>query len=144
MALVTVRSFRDPVAAELAKSLLESRGISAFVFDQYVTGIYWLYSYAIGGVRVKVDESDLESAREVLRSTDCVQTTPDGDGEPVDTDVCPLCGSDEIEAALAQRIARVISLTIGLPLVAWLHLDRCRSCGYTWKAVPSEPAEIPA
>jgi len=141
MALVTVRSFRDPVAAELARSLLESRGIRAFVFDQHVTGIYWLYSYAIGGVRVKVDESDLESAREALRSSDDARPEEE---EPGDADVCPACGSEEIETAPAHRIARAASLWIGLPLLPWRRLDHCRSCGHTWKPAPSKASAIPA
>jgi hypothetical protein len=145
MGLVTVRSFRDPVAAELAKSLLESRGIPAFVFDQHVTGIYWLYSYALGGVRVKVDQSELESAREALRSSEGVELAANTEEEePGDEDACPACGSHEVETAPAHRIASAASLWIGLPLLPWRRLDHCRSCGHTWKPAPSERAEIPA
>lgn len=67
MALVTVRSYRDPIDAELAKARLEGAGIPAFLADQHVVAIQWLYSIAIGGVKVNVEDSDLAFAREVLR-----------------------------------------------------------------------------
>ena len=142
MGLVTVRSFRDPIDAELAKSLLESQGIRAFVFDQYFTGINWLYSLALGGVKVKVDEGDLESAREALRSSEDAEL--DAAPESDDADVCPACGSREIEAAPIQRVSKFASLWIGLPIPLGRGVDRCRSCGHTWKPAPSEPAPIPA
>jgi len=142
MGLVTVRSYRDPIAAELAKSLLESQGIRAFVFDQYFAGINWLYSLALGGVKVKVDASDLESAREVLRSSE--DAGLEATAESGDADACPACGSREIEAAPIQRVSKFASLWLGLPIPLGRHVDRCRSCGHTWKSAPTEPTPIPA
>ena len=70
MALVTLRSYRDLVDAELARAKLESEGIRSFAFDQHIVGVQWLYSFAIGGVKVKVDEADLAASQLSLRASD--------------------------------------------------------------------------
>jgi hypothetical protein len=64
--LTVVARFREPSLAHLAKSKLESEGILAVVFDEYIVGVQWLYSDAIGGVRVLVRESDQIEARHLL------------------------------------------------------------------------------
>ena len=48
----TVASFRDASQARPAKGRMEAEGISAFVLDEYLVGIDWMYSQAIAGVKV--------------------------------------------------------------------------------------------
>lgn len=67
--LVTVAAFSQPYQAELAKAHLESEGIQAFLSDEYVVGINWFLSNAVGGVTLQVAEPDAVAAREIL-STD--------------------------------------------------------------------------
>jgi hypothetical protein len=64
MALVTLRSYRNLIDAELAIAQLEAAGISAVVVDQELGS---MFSAAIGEVRVQVDESNLAIARGLLR-----------------------------------------------------------------------------
>ena len=64
MDLVTLRTYRNPVDAEVAKTKLESAGIPAHLIDENLAAIY---SGVVGGVRVQVAQSDLELARQVLR-----------------------------------------------------------------------------
>ena len=61
--MITVATFSKPEEAHLLRSQLESAGIPAFVKDEMTVQMYWLYSDAIGGVRVQIDENDLEAAR---------------------------------------------------------------------------------
>ena len=107
MALVTLRSYRDPIDAELARSQLESAGIAAFLLDRHLASIQWLYSNAIGGVKLQVEESDLEAAREVLadrREGDLVEI-PESELPPSEGDACPRCDSTEVRASRVQRTA---------------------------------------
>ena len=64
MALVTLRSYRNLIDAELAIAQLEAAGIPAVVVDQQLGSTF---SAAIGEVRVQVDESNLAIARGLLR-----------------------------------------------------------------------------
>ncbi|WP_161967393.1 putative signal transducing protein [Fimbriiglobus ruber] len=52
--------------AEIAKSLLEAEGIRAVISNEYLVGMYWLWSNAFGGIPVQVLEEDVEQATIVL------------------------------------------------------------------------------
>lgn len=67
--LITIASYSQPYQAEIAKAHLEAEGIPAFLSDEYLVSINWLYSNAVGGVRLQVAETDVETARVIL-STD--------------------------------------------------------------------------
>jgi len=142
MPLVTVRSYRDPIDAEIAKTRLEDAGIRAFVFDQYVVGIQWLYSRAIGGVKVEVEESDLDHAARVLgedRSGDVAEEP--GSVDP--TELCPACGSPDAHRSRVQRNAAVISLLTSLPFIVWRRRWVCDRCGHSWQPPLSPRSEVP-
>ncbi|MGD9367294.1 MAG: hypothetical protein PVH87_16460 [Desulfobacteraceae bacterium] len=67
---VTLASFLDPPIAYLAKSRLEYEGIPVWVADDYHINLKWTISMALGGVKIKIIEADMEDALKVL-STDC-------------------------------------------------------------------------
>ncbi len=68
MALIKLESFEFVWEAELAKSLLESEGIQAFVFDGEHIRINWALSHALGGVRVMVNKTDFPEAQQILQN----------------------------------------------------------------------------
>jgi hypothetical protein len=61
--LVTVRSFYTTPEAELAKTVLESAGIQAFVLDGNMAS---MLSNAVGGAKVQVNDQDAARATEIL------------------------------------------------------------------------------
>ncbi len=62
--IVTIASFYHPPEAQLLSAKLKSAGIPSFVADENL--VNWVYSYAIGGVRLQVFKSDVSRARKVL------------------------------------------------------------------------------
>jgi hypothetical protein len=64
--LTLIASFSHPFEAHLAKGKLESEGIEAYIADENIVGINWLYSNLVGGVKLKVREIDREKALEIL------------------------------------------------------------------------------
>jgi hypothetical protein len=145
MALVTLSSYRDPIDAELARTRLDDAGIPAIVVDQHLISIQWLYSGTIGGVKIKVEDSDLEIAREVLRedrSADLL-SIPESQTQLAGGDRCPMCGSSEVEISRVQRNLAAISLGTGIPLAAWRRRWICKSCNHSWRRRPAERAEVP-
>jgi hypothetical protein len=70
--MTTVRTCSDLAEAEVIKSMLEGSGVAAFVPDE--NSVLW--SNAIGGIRVQVDDADVDRANEVLRQSDQVATEP--------------------------------------------------------------------
>lgn len=58
----TIARFQEPEQAHLFRSFLASRSIPGWVFDEHTVQMAWLYSSAIGGVRVMVDDVDRDEA----------------------------------------------------------------------------------
>lgn len=54
--MITIAAFREPAPARIARGFLDSAGIPAEVADEYLVGIHWLYSNAVGGVKLNVPE----------------------------------------------------------------------------------------
>jgi hypothetical protein len=145
MALVPVNSYRDPIEAELAIVRLEQAGISATLVDKYLTSIQWLYSNAIGGVKVMVEDADLDAARKALNEVQPpgLRTLPEAI-ESVGIEArCPSCGSEEVHASRLQRNAAAISLLVNLPLIAWRKSWVCDACGHAWRRTPSVDPKLP-
>lgn len=65
-AFITVATFSHPFEAEVLRTKLESEGIRAFIRNQHIVRMNWLYSAAVGGVEVQVRERDVRRAREVM------------------------------------------------------------------------------
>jgi Putative prokaryotic signal transducing protein len=64
--LVAVRRFRDLPEALVAKGLLDSANIGCFLSDENTVRMDWLWSNALGGVRLWVREDDLAESTALL------------------------------------------------------------------------------
>ena len=74
MGMVTVRQYTNPIELELDKTLLEEAGIPAFVADEYRRSLGY---GGVLGVRLQVEDADLERARRVLDEREGVAPLPD-------------------------------------------------------------------
>jgi hypothetical protein len=75
MSMVTVRQYINPSEAELDKTLLEEAGIPVFLADENSMSIG--YGGVLGGVRLQVEDADLDRARRVLNEREGVTPLPD-------------------------------------------------------------------
>jgi hypothetical protein len=64
--MAVVAAYSKPEEAHLIRSVLEGNGVTAYVRDEHIVALDWLYSNAIGGVKVEVADEDLARAREIL------------------------------------------------------------------------------
>lgn len=64
----TVASFSKPFEAHLLIARLEANGIRAFARDENLVTLDWLYSNAVGGVKIDVADEDYERALELLET----------------------------------------------------------------------------
>jgi hypothetical protein len=64
--IVNLRKYMTLPEALLAKSILESAGIEAFLGDQNIVRMDWFLSNALGGVKLRVREEDAEDAAALL------------------------------------------------------------------------------
>jgi len=112
-----VAAYSKSEDAYLAKTRLEASGINASIRDDLTVSLYWLYSDAIGGVKVVVEDEDYDRAREALMLP------------KVDAGLlrCPHCGSDEVKLRELSPLA-AISIGIGFVLPFRSRRADCLHC----------------
>lgn len=64
--MITVASFDNQADAHIAKGRLEAEGLSPVLGDSHLVQTDWLYSAALGGIKLQVPEAQAERARAVL------------------------------------------------------------------------------
>lgn len=133
--LITISQYRDLPQAGLDKSLLEDHGVHCFLENEFTIGVNWLYSTALGGVKLRVFESDVDRAKEILKDYhELLAEEENSCGESMESDFfCPNCKSPEIEIKNYTRKFAAISLLLSLPFFFFLKRFQCKKCGYKWK-----------
>jgi hypothetical protein len=139
--LATIASYDHPEQAFLFKAKLESEGIFALVADDHMVTTNWLYSRALGGVRLRVREPDALRALAVLNDGECqVEVAPDEGEMSVEKPRCPLCGSDNAEYEEFRPRIFFLSWFVtwsiippGFPLPFRKRKWKCDGCGHSWK-----------
>jgi len=63
---VVLRRYRDMPQAFVEKSVLEDAGILCFLEDENVVRMDWLWSNAMGGIKLVVRKKDAEEAEKLL------------------------------------------------------------------------------
>lgn len=134
--LVLIATYRDPTMAHLAKSNLESAGIPSFIRDEHIVSTQWLFSNAVGGVKLEVPALHAEEALELLNTEqpgNKSNTLDINETEQTLEDQCPNCGSSDISTIDLRRKSGVLSLLTGLPILFWGKKFKCNSCKHKWK-----------
>jgi hypothetical protein len=154
--LVTIATFSFPHEAHIAKAKLDALGIPSFIADEHTINMQWLYSDAMGGVRLQVPgevaaealealnedvgmEADLEAEANPgggLSSTPEPESDPEADVNPApEMAACPQCGGVlGAPSAEGRRPAILTWLVLGLPLWPVRKVRTCEACGKTTTA----------
>lgn len=131
---IAVASFSQPVEAHLARTKLESEGITCVVRDEYLVRVNWLLSNAVGGVKLMVPAWEADRAIEILRPRPHLVVVADEEAETDGELVCPRCRSFDVYFnRYSRRVAGLFWLVFGF-IVPWGdHRWICKQCGYEWK-----------
>ena len=62
----TIRTFENGIQAEMDRQVLENEGVRACVIDGNMGS---MLSVAVGGVKLMVDDADVEKATEILEKS---------------------------------------------------------------------------
>lgn len=129
--LTTIARYSFPHEAQLARCSLEAAGIPAFIADEHTINMQWLYSDAMGGVRLQVPPEHAGQALALL-ATDFSDSLPEH-GLPAEQagHCCPHCGSDELDLDIrGKRWAFLVFLALHFPLWPFRRQWLCRQCGH--------------
>jgi len=96
--IITLESYYDPMLAHIIRTRLEANGVPCFVADENTIGANPLYNQAVGGVKLKIFERDLERCREILASEGDLheQDHFEIDNETNTYVICPYCASTNV------------------------------------------------
>lgn len=111
---------------------LESFGVNATLADVDTISLNWLWSNALGGVKVLVPESEVEEALGVLAAEPSDESTDGQDVQAAFT--CPSCGSRDTHYFLDKRGTFLTWLVLGIPVIPVISKQACAGCGNKWKA----------
>jgi len=131
----TVFTFRDILDAQAAAALLEAEGIECVLANEYLIGVAWTYSTAVGGVQLQVAPDRADEARALLEADESASLADVESALPAHRgdDACPRCGSDQVTLVRWSRYAVAAMLVVPLPLFIWRNRVKCGSCGNEWK-----------
>lgn len=131
MDLILLKSFDNPIDAHLLRIELENEGIESFIFDEHTVTMNPLYSYAIGGIKVKVFRKDAETAKKVL--------FPESNQE-TNKVICPNCESTDIllnyksMKGLKGVFSAFVSLFLGTYPLYFKTVHKCKVCYTEFKS----------
>lgn len=135
---VTIATYMNGLEAHVARSKLESEGIAVSLADEAVVRMNWLWSNAVGGVKVRVKPSEQDRARRILsESTDdsaleeeALRDQPAKVLPFPEASLCPHCGSARFRRSrLFDRIGAFFGvLFMSAPLPRGRR-RRCVDCG---------------
>jgi len=123
-----IASYTQMEEAHLAVSKLEGSGVRAWLRDEATANLYWLYSNAIGGVKVEVAEADVERAHEIL----------DLPKEASGLISCPHCGSENIQMRQMNLFFALGLIFLNLILPHRKFKVDCLDCGETFETHPTQ------
>ena len=66
--MVTIATFDFLPQAEIVRGRLLAEGIACELADQHLVQTDWLYSIAVGGIKLRVEAGDVERALAILDS----------------------------------------------------------------------------
>jgi hypothetical protein len=138
--LATVASFRDVLDAQAAISKLESEGIECSLANEYVVGMLWRLSTAVGGVQVQVGAEDLAKARSVLESDESHELASVPGLAEAASSTCPRCGSEDLATVRWSRHAAAFATFTGIPIPVFHTRTKCRACGAKFKPEAGGPS----
>lgn len=128
--LVTVARYDSSIQAHIVKAHLEGHDLVCFVHDAHMVDLDPLLSNAVGGVKVKVREKDVDEALELIKALDEKPYTDEND----EIIACPNCGSTSYYTHFTSMrnaksiIAFLISVvTLVFPIYRKQVL-RCKEC----------------
>ncbi|MDB5157804.1 MAG: hypothetical protein JWR50_2511 [Mucilaginibacter sp.] len=125
--IVTLESYYDPMLAQIIRGRLEANGIPCFIADENTLSANPFYNQAIGGIKIKVFERDLDKCRAILAEE--VEIAP-GEEELI---TCPNCKSKNVYYGPAPVKRNWFSILVSfLGAVYPIYLRKtwiCTDCG---------------
>ena len=106
MKIVKLKTFQDPIEANIVKCRLESEDIECFLTNENVSRLIPHFAYMFdAGIQLMINEDDLEKASEILELKQVINTEI----------ICPYCSSQNVKFGFGKhKIKRLFAIFISL------------------------------
>ncbi len=108
--LVTIGVYQNDLEANLVKNKLEAIGIKAYLAGEEAANMAWIYSAAMGGIRVQVASSDAEDAVSLLEQKPWQEDQPSPTSMASLTVLRPAAEDEDVEVKDAPTAASFASM----------------------------------
>lgn len=131
MSLVTLKTFDNSIQAHLMKSKLESEGVICYIFDENMISYNPIYNIALGGIKLKINEQDLNKASDIINVINKFKLTDEND----EIIKCPKCNSEELYLGYKSMkdVKGILSILVSVIFMVfpiyYKTLNKCKSCG---------------
>src|SRR5579864_952157 len=133
---VIIGRYRDMPVAFVANSVLDSAGIQAFLADDILIRLDWLWSNGLGGIKLWVRGNEAMEARELLEAGIPETFEVEGLGD-YEQPKCPNCSSLDVSFEELDRKIAHVGLLIGIPIPATKRGWNCHVCKHNWDSSES-------
>lgn len=135
---VVIRRFRDLPDAFLFKSILDSAAIECFLGDENTIRMNWLWSNLLGGVKLFVRATDVDTASGLFVQPALERFEVEGIGE-YQQPRCANCNSLEVSFNGLNKAVDYTRALLGGPRRLHRSLWQCDSCGQLWAESDQKP-----
>ena len=131
MELVTIRTFDNSIDSHIWKSKLESEGIKCYLFDENMVSLNLLYNITVGGIKLKINESDFEKANKLIEDIESLPYKTENN-EILE---CPNCKSNNLisDYKSIKGIKGILSFITSLFFMIFpfyfKRVYKCEECG---------------
>jgi hypothetical protein len=133
---VTIATYDDYLSAHFDLRKLEHEEIPCYLADENTVTTQWILNNALGGIKLRVRESDAQEARRILaEKLKEIEADYEIDSKGPEL-TCINCGSNNTATEKFSRSVVGLSwLFLGFPVPFRFKKDnRCFACGHKWKS----------
>ena len=135
MNLITIKTYDNAIGAHILQARLEDEGITTHIHDENIVTLDPLLNVAVGGIKIRVDEPDVEKALKIISEIE---------GSPIKNDKdevvsCPNCESTELYTDFkSMKTAKgffsgLTSVILGIFPLYFDRVYRCKKCDTEFK-----------
>ncbi|GGG99644.1 putative signal transducing protein [Mucilaginibacter phyllosphaerae] len=130
--IITLEQYYDPMLAHIMRTKLEDNDIPCFIADDNIISANPVFNNAVGGIKLKIFERDLQRSRELLAQQGNLheQDHFEIDEETHAPVICPYCASTNVRygAATERKAHWLITLISALLSVLPFYTRKAWHC----------------
>jgi len=135
LTLITIKTFDNFGEAHILRIKLESEGIACYLFDENMMTLNPLYNITIGGIKLKIKDSDRALAQQIILEIEAIPFTNNTD----EVLKCPNCQSTDLYSGFISMKGFKAVLTSIISFLLFIYpfyikrVYKCKKCNTEFK-----------